>query len=69
MPQQTATMAAPARAVQARVDWIDACRDPDDFTPALTGWRVGLAVKDMIKPLVKDMLRLIGSSNRAGDVL
>jgi len=43
MPQQTTTMAAPARAAQARVDWIDHCRDLDDFTPALTGWRVGLA--------------------------
>jgi fructose/tagatose bisphosphate aldolase len=31
-------------------------------------WRVGLAVKDRIKPLVKDMLRLIGSSGRAGEV-
>jgi ketose-bisphosphate aldolase len=31
-------------------------------------WRVGLAVKDRIKPLVKDMLRVIGSSGRAGDV-
>jgi hypothetical protein len=52
MPQQTATMAAPARAVQARVDWIDACRDPDDFTPALTGWRVGLAVAIVAAVLV-----------------
>jgi ketose-bisphosphate aldolase len=31
-------------------------------------WRVGLAVKDRIKPLVKDMLRLIGSSGLAGEV-
>ena len=31
-------------------------------------WRVGLAVKDRIKPLVKDILRVIGSSGRAGDV-
>ena len=44
MPQQTTTMAAPARAAQARVEWIDHCRELDDFAPALTGWRVGLAV-------------------------
>ncbi len=44
MPQQTTTMAAPARAAHARVDWLDHCRDLDDFTPALSGWRVGLAV-------------------------
>ena len=44
MPQQTTTMAAPARAAQARADWLDHCRDLDDFTPALSGWRVGLAV-------------------------
>jgi ketose-bisphosphate aldolase len=31
-------------------------------------WRVGLAVKDRIKPPVKDILRVIGSSGRAGDV-
>ena len=32
-------------------------------------WRVGLAVKDRLKPLIKDMLRVIGSSGRAGDIL
>ena len=52
MPQQTTTMAAPARAAQARVDWIDHCRDLDDFTPALTGWRVGLAVAIVATVLV-----------------
>ena len=52
MPQQTTTMAAPARAAQARVDWIDHCRDLDDFTPALTGWRVGLAVAVVATVLV-----------------
>ena len=52
MPQQTATMAAPARAVQARADWIDHCRELDDFTPALTGWRVGLAVAIVAAVLV-----------------
>jgi hypothetical protein len=52
MPQQTTTMAAPARAAQARVDWIDHCRDLDDFTPALTGWRVGLAVAVIASVLV-----------------
>ena len=52
MPQQTTTMAAPARAAQARVDWIDHCRDLDDFTPALTGWRVGLAVAVVAAVLV-----------------
>ena len=31
-------------------------------------WRVGLAVRDRLKPLIKDMLRVIGSSGRAGDV-
>ena len=52
MPLQTATMAAPARAVQARVDWVDACRELDDFTPALTGWRMGLAVAIVVTVLV-----------------
>jgi hypothetical protein len=52
MPQQTTTMAAPARAAQARVDWIDHCRDLDDFTPALSGWRVGLAVAVVATMLV-----------------
>jgi hypothetical protein len=52
MPQQTTTMAAPARAAQARVDWIDHCRDLDDFTPALTGWRVGLGVAVVATVLV-----------------
>jgi ketose-bisphosphate aldolase len=31
-------------------------------------WRVGLAVKDRLKPLIREMLRLIGSSGRAADV-
>ena len=44
MPQQTATMAAHARAAQARVDWIEHCPELDDLAPALSGWRVGLAV-------------------------
>ena len=44
MPQQTATMAAHARAAQARVDWIEHCLELDDLAPALSGWRVGLAV-------------------------
>jgi hypothetical protein len=52
MPLQTTTMAAPARAAQARVDWIDLCRDLDDFTPALTGWRVGLGVAVVATVLV-----------------
>jgi hypothetical protein len=52
MPQQTTTMAAPARAAQARVDWIDHWRDLDDFTPALSGWRVGLAVAVVATMLV-----------------
>ena len=52
MPQQTTTMAAPARAAQARVDWIDHCRDLEDFTPALTGWRVGLALAVVATVLV-----------------
>src|SRR5258707_9345801 len=52
MPQQTTTMAAPARAAQARVDWIDHCREVDDFTPALTGWRVGLALAVLATVLV-----------------
>ena len=53
MLQQTTTMAAPARAAQARVDWIDHCREvDDDFTPALTGWRVGLAVAVVAAMLV-----------------
>lgn len=52
MPPQTTTMAAPARAAQARVDWIDHCREVDDFTPALTGWRVGLAVAIVATVLV-----------------
>ncbi len=52
MPQQTTTMAAPARAAQARVDWIDHCREDYDFTPALTGWRVGLAVAVVATVLV-----------------
>ena len=43
MSQETATMAAQARGGQARADWIEACPDVDDFTPALSGWRVGLA--------------------------
>lgn len=52
MPQQTATMAAPARAAQARVDWIDRSRELDDLTPALSGWRVGLAVAVVAAVLV-----------------
>ena len=52
MPPQTTTMAAPARAAQARVDWIDHCREVDDFTPALTGWRVGLALAVVATVLV-----------------
>ncbi len=44
MPQQTATMAAHARAAQARVDWIEHCPELDDLAPALSGWRVGLGV-------------------------
>ncbi len=44
MPQQTATMAAHARAAQARVDRIERCPELDDLAPALSGWRVGLAV-------------------------
>jgi hypothetical protein len=32
-------------------------------------WRVGLEVKDRLKPLIKDMLRVIGSSGRAGEIL
>lgn len=43
MSLQTATMAAQARGGQARAGWIEACPDDDDLTPALTGWRVGLA--------------------------
>jgi ketose-bisphosphate aldolase len=31
-------------------------------------WRVGVAVKDRLKPLIKGMLRVAGSSGRAGDV-
>jgi hypothetical protein len=52
MPQQTTTTAAPARAAQARIDWIDHCRDVDDLTPPLTGWRVGLAVAVVAAVLV-----------------
>jgi hypothetical protein len=52
MSLQTTTMAAPARAAQARVDWIDHCRDLDDLAPALTGWRVGLAVAVVATVLV-----------------
>jgi len=44
MPEQTTTMAAPARAAQARVDRIKRCPELVDFYPALSGWRVGLAV-------------------------
>lgn len=44
MPHQTATMAAHARAAQARVDWAERCLELDDLNPALSGWRVGLAV-------------------------
>lgn len=44
MPQQTATMAAHARAAQARVDWVDHCLELDDSAPALSGWRLGLAL-------------------------
>ena len=43
MSQETAIMAAQARGGQAQLGWIEACPDVDDFTPALTGWRVGLA--------------------------
>lgn len=43
MPSQTANMAAQARGSQARVGWIDACPELDEYTPALSGWRVGLA--------------------------
>jgi ketose-bisphosphate aldolase len=32
-------------------------------------WRVGQAVKDRLKPLIADMLRLTGSQGRAGEVL
>jgi hypothetical protein len=34
------------------VDWIDHWRDLDDFTPALSGWRVGLAVAVVATMLV-----------------
>ena len=52
MAQQTATMAAHARAAQARVHRIDHGRDLDDFTPALSGWRAGLAVAVVATVLV-----------------
>jgi hypothetical protein len=52
MSHETATMAATARAAQARADWIDHCPDLNDFTPALTGWRVGLAVAIVAAVLV-----------------
>ena len=44
MPKQTATMAAHARAVQARVDWIEHGLEPVESAPTLSGWRAGLAV-------------------------
>ena len=44
MPHQTATMAAHARAAQARVDWIEHCLEVDDLAPPISGWRLGLAV-------------------------
>ena len=44
MPPQTATMAANARAAQARVPRVDHGRALDELTPALSGWRAGLAV-------------------------
>jgi hypothetical protein len=44
MPLQTTTMAAPARAAQARVDWTERCLESDEVTATLSGWRVGLAV-------------------------
>jgi fructose/tagatose bisphosphate aldolase len=31
-------------------------------------WRIGLAVKDRLKPDIRHMLRITGSSGRAGDV-
>jgi hypothetical protein len=34
------------------VDWIDHWRDLDDFAPALSGWRVGLAVAVVATMLV-----------------
>jgi len=52
MPYQSATMAAPARAAQARVDWVEHCLELDDITPTLSGWRVGLAVAVVAAVLV-----------------
>jgi len=52
MPHQTTTMAAPARAAQARVDWVEHCLEPNDITPTLSGWRVGLAVAVVAAVLV-----------------
>src|SRR5579859_1355518 len=43
MHPQTATMAAHARAAPAGVEWVERCLEPDDPTPALAGWRAGLA--------------------------
>jgi ketose-bisphosphate aldolase len=31
-------------------------------------WRIGQAVKDMLKPHIRDLLRVVGSSGRAGEV-
>jgi hypothetical protein len=31
-------------------------------------WRVGLAVKDKLKPLIAHLLRVVESSGKAGDV-
>jgi hypothetical protein len=43
MLQQTATMAAHARAAPARVEWAGHCLELDEAAPALSGWRVALA--------------------------
>lgn len=52
MPSQTTTMAAPARAAQARVDGVSRCQQSEIFTPPISGWRAGLATAVVAAVLV-----------------
>ena len=52
-------MAAQVRAAQARVDWIKPCPEDNDLTPALAGWRVGLAAAVVAAVLVLSALPVV----------
>jgi ketose-bisphosphate aldolase len=52
-----------------RTRWVEFTRDVIAEGKHLNHpWRVGLAVKDRLKPLIADMLRITGGTGRAQDV-